>query len=222
MAIRYYDEALTNKIKNAVGTNDSILILSPEESSEELFSDKADLNYDKLSLPMISLIRKRDTDILNTNKKPLTYDGIKLPFYDKNGNKVEGDKALKLNAIPIKIEYQLDIYTKKEYEADEFAREFLFYFINNPNVTIEIPYNGIKTTHKSTVRVESPLINNSDIPQKLFKDQFYRYSLNLYIDDAYYFSVPSMKTILIDITEVEVIDKNGNIIEKTTQKSNIK
>lgn len=216
MAIRYYDEALTNKIKNAIMTNDKILVLSPEESSGELFSDKADMNHDKLSLPMISLVRKREVDLLNTNKKPLTFDGIKLPMYDKDGKQIKGDKTLKLNAIPIKLEYQLDIYTKKEYEADEFAREFLFFFVNNPNVTIEIPYNGIKTTHMSTVRVERPLLNNSDIPQKLFKDQFYRYTLNLYIDDAYYFSVPSMNTILIDVTEIDVVDRNGELIEKIT------
>ena len=217
MACRYYDEALTKKIKDAIMTNDKILVLSPEESSEELFSTKADLNHDNLSLPMISLIRKRDIDILNTNKKPLTYDGIRLQFYDKDGKLVQGDKALKLNAIPLKLEYQLDIYTLKEYEADEFAREFLFFFINNPRLTIQLPYNGVKATHNSTVRVETPLVNNSDIPQKLFKDQFYRYSLNLYVDDAYYFSIPSMNTILIDSVELEVVDnKTNEVVEKGT------
>ena len=222
MAIRYYDSALTNKIKKAIVSENSILVLGPEDSPEELFTDKADMLHDKLSLPMIGLIRKRDIDILNTNKKPLSFDGIRLAFFDKDGNKVEGDKALKLNAIPIRIEYQLDIYTLKEYDADEYAREFLFYFINNPNVTIELPYNGVKATHTSTVRVEPPLVNNSDIPQKLFKDQIYRYSLNLYIDDAYYFSIPSMNTILISGIEVEVQDKNGEIVEKSHMKNNFK
>lgn len=222
MAIRYYDEALTQKIKDAVMTNDSILVLGPEESSEELFSDKADMNHDKLTLPMISLIRKRDVDILNTNKKPLTYEGIRLAFYDKNNKKVEGDKALKLNAIPIRLEYQLDVYTKKQYEADEYMREFLFFFINNPSVKITIPYNGVKATHESTVRVEPPLVDNSDIPQKLFRDQFYRFSMNLYIDDAYYFSVPSMETVLINSIELAVQDKSGEILEKNTYKNEFK
>lgn len=215
MSIRYYDEALTSKIKNALMTNDSIMVLSPEES-EELFSIKADNSHDKpLKLPFISIIRKKDVNILNSNKKPLSFDGVRLKLIDKNGEQVKGDKALKLNAIPIKIEYQLDIYTKRMYEADEFSREFLFYFVNNPNVTIEFQYNGIKTKHTSTVRVEQTLIDNSDIPQKLYKDQFYRFSLNLYIDDAYYFSIPSMNTILIDCCEYEVIDsKLGQIVEK--------
>lgn len=223
MSIQYYDEALTKKIKDAIVSDSKILILGPEESSEELFSTQADLNYDNLSLPMISLIRKRDVDILNTNKKPLTYDGIRLKFYNKSGELVTGDKALKLNAIPIKLEYQLDIYTLKEYEADEYAREFMFFFINNPAVNIELPYHDVKATHTSTVRVESPLINNSDIPQKLFKDQFYRYSLNLYIDDAYYFSIPSMKTILIDTVELDVVDnKTKEIVEKDIYNVNYK
>lgn len=222
MACRYFDEALTQKIKDAVMTNDNILVLGPEESSEELFSDKADMNHDKLTLPMISLIRKRDVDILNTNKKPLTYEGIRLAFYDKNNKKVEGDKALKLNAIPIRLEYQLDVYTKKQYEADEYMREFLFFFINNPSVKITIPYNGVKATHESTVRVEPPLVDNSDIPQKLFRDQFYRFSMNLYIDDAYYFSVPSMETVLINSIELSVQDKSGEILEKNTYKNEFK
>ena len=223
MSIKLYDEALTNKIKKAVMTNDKILILGPEESSEELFKDKADINHDKLTLPMISLIRKRDVDILNTNKKPLSYDGVKLPMIDSIGQQVKQGKTLKLNAIPIKLEYQLDIYTKNEYEADEYAREFLFFFINNPRITVELPYNGAKATHESNIRVESPLINNSDISQKLFKDQFYRYSMNLYIDDAYYFSIPVMSPILIDICEVEVMDnKTKEIVERETYNLNNK
>lgn len=218
MALRYYDEALTNKIKNALMTGDKIRVLSPEESSEELFMIKADETHDKpLQLPFISLVRKRDVNLLNTNKRPLTYDAIRLPLYDKEGKLVKGDKALKLNAIPIKIEYQLDIYTKKMYEADEFAREFAFYLVNNPNVTIDFEYNGLRTQHTSTLHVEDTLIDNSDIPQKLYKDQFYRFTLNLYIDDAYYFSIPAMDTVLIEYVDLDVIDnKTGEVVESST------
>jgi len=204
MAIRYYDEALVEKIKSWV-KDPNMKVLSPNDSTR-LFQLKADLNNDKpLTLPFIAISRDSDIEIINTNKHALTYDGAHL--------EVDEDKSKQLNAIPIKISYQLDIYTKYFAEADEYLRNFIFNLINYPRLSIEIPYNNSKITHNFTIQLDSTVSDNSDIPERLIAGQFTRMSLKFYIDDAYLFSVPFMKNWKIEVGEVEIFnEKEKNIL----------
>ena len=135
MAVRYYDEALLEKIKKWV-KDPNMTITGPDET-RRLFQYLGDINEDKpLKLPIIALRRLTPVRILSTNKKPLTYDG-----WRKNNN---GEKGDQLNAIPIEINYQLDIYTRYMAEADEYIRNFIFQLINHPKLSIEITYNNEK------------------------------------------------------------------------------
>ena len=111
-----------------------------------------------------------------------------------------------LNAIPIKLTYQLDIYTKYFAEADEYARNFIFNFINYPKLSIEIPYNNAKVTHDSTVLVESTVSDSSDIPERLIAGQFSRMTIRLTIDDAWLFSVPFMDNWKVEEGILKVLD----------------
>ena len=204
MAIRYYDEALVEKIKSWV-KDPNMKVLSPNDSTR-LFQLKADLNNDKpLTLPFIAISRDSDIEIINTNKHALTYDGGRLS--------VDENKTQALNAIPIKISYQLDIYTKYFAEADEYLRNFIFNLINYPRLSIEIPYNDSKIVHNFTIQLDSTVSDNSDIPERLIAGQFTRMSLKFYIDDAYLFSVPFMKNWKIEVSEVEIFnEKEKNIL----------
>lgn len=195
MAIRYYDEALANKIKAWV-IDSSVTILKPDEVSR-LFQTVADKKNDKpIALPLIALSREPELEILSTNKKALSYDGAKL-----NANE---QKANQLNAIPIEIHYQLDIYTRLYTEADEYLRNFIFNFINFPRLSIVIPYNGANIKHDSNVRILSTVTDNSDVKMSLAPGQFTRWTIKLMIDDAYLFSIPfqSVKT-MSDTNPVE-------------------
>lgn len=183
MAIRYYDESLTKKVKDWV-KDPNMTILGPDESTR-LFQLKADINNDKpLTLPLISISRDPDIEIISTSQKALTYDGVQL----------EANRELSklLNAIPIKISYQIDIYTRYFIEADEYVRNFVFNIINYPNLDIEIPYNNSKIKHSSTLIMESQISDNSDIKERLIPGQFTRMTLKFIIDDAWLFSVPFM------------------------------
>ena len=181
LAIRYYDQALVNKIKGWV-KDQNLVILSPQESTR-LFQMQSDLNNDKpLTLPLIAISRDPNIEIISTTRKSLTYDGGHL-----DGNE---DISKLLNAVPIKLSYQLDIYTRYFAEADEYARNFLFNLINFPRITIEIPYNNSNILHDSTVLVEQRITDNSDIKERLIPGQFSRLTLGLTIDDAYMFSIP--------------------------------
>lgn len=215
MSFRLYDQSLVNKLKSWI-KDDSLTITGPEET-RRLFAYQADINDDKpLKLPLIALRRARDVDILSINKKPLTFDGATVT--------ATGKKSIQLNSIPIALKYQLDIYTRYEAEAEEYVRNFLFNLINYPELTVEIPYNGLTRNantsgegaglpfvHRSNIQVIPEIANNSDIPERLIPGQFTRYTISFTIDDAYLFSAPVRSNVSIECESgvvVQLQEKN--------------
>ena len=202
MAIRFYDEALVQKIEKWV-KDTNMKILKPDEVSR-LFQMKVDEGQDSpIKLPFIALSRDRDITILNTQKQVKTFDGFVIQSNEKT--------SVTMNAIPIDIGYQLDIYTKGQKEADEYLRNFIFNFINLPNLKITIPYNNMNVEHYSTIHLGNTVYDNSDVAEKLFPDQFTRYTLLLNVDDAYLFSLPIKDNVVMEIVEFDAVDR-------TTQK----
>lgn len=197
MAIRFYDEALANKIKRWV-RNPDMKILKPDETTR-LFQTLADTNNDSpITLPLITISREREVELLNTSKQPKTFDGFTI---DKN-EKV----AIKLNVVPIQISYQIDIYTTNIEEADEYVREFIFKLINEPMLMVDICYNDSHILHRSSLWVESTISDNSDISERLFPTQFTRFTIKVVCDNAYLFSVPVMKNVIIETIGLETME----------------
>lgn len=216
MAIRFYDEAITNKIQNWIN-DPNLHVYRPDETSHMLQRKSDEADDKPISLPFIALSRDRDINILNPNKNPLSYEGMKLRFIDnKTGKEVHLKSAYRLNAIPIGITYQLDIYTKGIAEADEYFRNFVFNLVNFPKVSITIPYLGVNLEHKSSLTLETRAEDNSDIPQRLFPGQFTRYSIRFTIDDAYIFSVINQNNVVMDSLSIDMVTKeaNGEIIDE--------
>lgn len=202
MAISLYDEAVYNKILKVV-KDPNMKILKPEETSE-LFGINADEKKDKpLTLPLIALSRDKNLELLSTKKQPKTFDGFKLQYGEKC--------SIEMSVIPIKINYQLDIYTKRLNEADIYVREFIFYLINNPNVTINVPYNDVNVPHSSTVSLEGDIIDNSDISERLYKTQFTRFTIRFSVDDAYLFSVPIKDNARVEELQVNIVNNDNTL-----------
>ena len=202
MAIRFYDNAITEKIKSWI-KDPNLKVLSPNDSTR-LFQLRADEQLDKpLSLPLIAISRDSDYEILSTAKRALSYDGGHIAATE--------DESKLLNAIPIRITYQLDIYCKYFAEADEYAREFIFKLINHPNVSIELPYNDSKIVHDSSISLQSTVSDNSNIPERLIPGQFTRLSIRFILDDAYLFSIPFMKNWNIEETNKIIVQEEGEI-----------
>ena len=189
MAIRFYDEALADKIGSWIVDSD-VKVLRPDETSR-LFSMKADEALDKpVSLPIIALSRDPRMGIVIPGKRPMSYDGVRLRAYDDTGNEVALPANFKVNAIPMSLRYSLDIYCRRMDEADEYMRNFVFNFVNYPNLNVSFRYNGVDFRHRSTIYLSDEIADNSDIKERLFPDQFTRYTLSLSVDDAYLFSIP--------------------------------
>lgn len=180
MAVYLYDEALVNKIKMWTQNTD-IHVYGPNETSR-LFATIADENNDNpIKLPLISISRPEGFTVTNTNKQPLAFDGLMT--------EASYEKSIMLNAIPISLSYQIDIYTRYQKEADEFVRNLIFNIINFPVVTVKIPYNSADIEHDSQIILDGSITDNSDVPERIVPGQFTRYTLNISLPDAYLWDV---------------------------------
>ena len=180
MALYLYDESLVNKIKGWTQNTD-VRVYGPNETAR-LFSTIADENNDEpVRLPLISISRPEGFTITNVNKQPLSFDGLTM--------EASYDKSIMLNAIPISLSYQIDIYTRYQKEADEFARNFIFNIVNFPVLTVKLPYNNSNIEHDSIIYLEGNVADNSDVPERIVAGQFTRYTLNISVPDAYLWDV---------------------------------
>lgn len=196
MSASLYDKALVNKLQNWI-KDDTLKITSPNET-RRLFEYRADITNDNpIKLPLITLRKDPTMTVLQTNKKPMTFDG-----WRKDNNGVRGSQ---LNGVPIQLNYQIDIYTRYEEEAEEYLRNFIFNIINYPKLEIEIPYNSSNIKHISNIRLMPDIQNNSDIPERLIPGQFTRYTISINIDDAYLWDYRTKDNAKIVDTKVETI-----------------
>jgi hypothetical protein len=194
MAIRYYDDVIAAKLKRWNPIAD-LRVLKPNEV-KRLFALNAEESGDKpLTLPCIALSRNNDLEIEVNYKTPKSYAGLKL--------KQTEAETLLLNAIPVKPQYQLDIYTKTAEEGDEYLRQYLFKLINNPVIKIVIPYNGVEVEQIANIRVLNTISDTSEISERLFSGQFNRWTIQFEIQDAFFYDVPYRKNWKLYISETE-------------------
>ena len=205
MAISYYDEAVTKKIKGWLADSSKLRVLSPDESTRLIQLHAEDSNDQPLTLPLIAISRNKDLEIESTIKQNKSFDGLIL------GKGNTAASTIHLNVIPVKTTYQIDIYTKKRIEADEYIRQYLFKLINNPQIIIDIPYNKANhdyvIRHTANLRVLSTVSDTSDIPTHIFAGQFYKWTIQLELQDGFLFSVPQKQNWRIVGVEVTAADK---------------
>ena len=211
MAIRYYDDILIKKIQRWLPEAANVRVLRPDETNKLFMLTADDLKDQPFSLPLVALSRKPDLELLSTIKSPKSYDGLKI----LSGNLPTGQiptKTAQMNVIPIRPEYQLDIYTKTAEECEEYVRGFLFKLINNPSVVIELPYNNLNIEHIANIRVLSNVADTSSITERLFSGQFTRWTIPFELQDAFLFSIPYKKNWVLKVEEdAEMIIENLNM-----------
>lgn len=198
MSVGLYDKALTEKISKWV-SDPKMTITSPDET-RRLFQYRADIKNDApIELPLIALRRGKSINVINTSKKPTTFDGYTLQANEKN--------IMSMSNVPISLDYQIDIYTRYFPEADEYVRNFVFNIINYPTLDISVPYNDVNYVHTSNIRLVNNIEDNSDIPERLIPGQFTRFTIGITVDDAYLWSVPIRRNLTVE-TEVQVKLRN--------------
>lgn len=190
MSLALYDSALVDKVKNWMSKSD-IQIYSPEDA-KSIFELNADRTDDKpLKLPLICVTRATGYHVTIPTEQPLSYDGLTL--------EATADKSLQLNAIPISIQYQLEIYTRYFKDADELARNMIFNLVNFPKVTVAMKYNEEQFYHDSTITLNPEVVDGSAIPERMIKGQFTKLVLSLDINDAYLWDIRVRDNYTIDV-----------------------
>lgn len=206
MAISYYDDAITQKIKGWLADSSRLRVLSPDESTRLIQLQAEDSNDEPLQLPLISISRNKDIEIESAIKQNKSFDGLVIAQNEK--------ATVHLNVIPVKTTYQLDIYTKKRIEADEYVRQYLFKLINNPQIIIEIPYNNYVVKHTANLRVLNTISDTSDIATHVFPGQFYKWTIQLELQDGFLFSIPQKQKWKIIGVDVAAVDKISDPTEE--------
>lgn len=201
MAISYYDEAVTQKIKGWLADSTKLRVLSPDENARLIQLAAEDSNDQPLKLPLIAISRNKDIEITSAIKQNKSFDGLII------GQDNRTAETIHLNVIPIKTTYQIDIYTKKRIEADEYIRQYLFKLINNPQIIIEIPYNNYIVKHTANLRVLDTVSDTSDISTHIFPGQFYKWTIQLELQDGFLFSIPQKQGWKIVGVEVTAADR---------------
>lgn len=187
MAISYYDDAVTAKIKGWLADNSVLRVLNPDETKRVIELQAEDSVDKPLQLPLLTISRNKELEITNAIKQNKSFDGLIIQQDATNAATVH------MNVIPVKTLYQLDIYTKRQLDADEYVRQFLFKLINNPQIIVEIPYNNYVIKHTANLRVLNSVSDTSDIPTRIFTGQFYRWTIQLELQDGFLFSIPYKK-----------------------------
>lgn len=201
MAVKYYDDIIAARLQKWAPTNEKLRVLKPDEV-KRYFETRADDTKDApLTLPCITLSRNNDIELLLNIKNSRSYDGYKIAQTE--------DATKVVNVIPIKVQYQLDIYTKTAEEGDEYVREYLFKLINFPTVRVDIPYTNEQTkyvSHVANMRVLNTISDTSSIAERLFPGQFTRWTIQIELQDAFLFNIPYRKNWKLYVLDDELLD----------------
>lgn len=207
MSVSFYDKALLDKIKYWTSKTD-LHVYGPSESTR-LFETMGDISNDSpVKLPLVVLSHRGGYTIDNPNKKPLTFDAVKVEHDESTG-------AFKqLNGVPITIPYQIDVYTKYFEDTDMYIRNFVFNIINYPSFQVVIPFSKVDYVHNAKMRLASNVMDNSDIPELLIKGEFFRMSLEIDVDDAYLWDVKSRSPVFLSLDAIDIQKyPNGNEVD---------
>ena len=203
MALSYYDDAIIAKLKKWMPDDNRIRVLGPDETKRFFETRADDTNDAPVQLPLITLSRNKDIEILSTIKQLKSFNGLFI-MAPNDRNLAIPEKSVVLNVIPVKTTYQLDIYAKTRYEAEEYVRNFLFKIINNPQIIVQVPYNNIDDKHTANLRVLETVSDTSDIAQRVFPGQFYKWTIQMELQDGFLFNLPYKPNMIIGGIELSV------------------
>ena len=205
MSVKLYDDAFLNKLK--FWTNNTDIHIYGAEETTRLFEVQANNNNDRpIKLPIIVLRRIGGYSVDIKGKRAFTFDGLTTDSTK--------EKSTHLNAIPISIPYQLDIYTRYLEEADQYMRSLIFNIINHPKLTVTIPYQGKDLLHDSNIRISSDVKDNSNIKERLVSGQFTRFSIGIISDDAYLWDIRTGDNYSLDSSSNILIYNSDDKLEE--------
>lgn len=132
-----YDNAIVDDLKKSFNPenvpNPTVSVIDPENA----IGLAAQVQEDKIKFPIVALTRKNpipiDGSLINFTKFKR---GISTTF-DPKENMIYNERS-----IPLKLSYELSIFTTNTADMDEITREILFKYGSMYFLTITVPYES--------------------------------------------------------------------------------
>lgn len=216
-----YDLAIVNdlrtrfNLKSSDGTpktNNKVYVTAVDN----VFDIIGDLSEDRIDMPIVSL-QRLGWSVADYHPQFMTFSGHIIGQNEEN-------KIIRLQAIPIRVNYQMDIWTKDRITNDAIIRELLFYYTLRPTLLVNIPYS-LDITHNFNIFFDPDIEDNSDIIEHDNRGIFFRQTLGLYTDDAYLWKSSKKDPIIIESADFLLYDgviKDNKLIEETDMKNLVK
>lgn len=171
MSVKSYDDAIITRFRQLF--EDSSIHILPVENAIRF---EAQLAKDKVTFPLISTNRLGYSVIgSNVNQAAKMIGSFK-------GRDGENTNVF-VQVIPIRIEYQLDIYTVDRASLDEITREFIFFFYLKPKLVAHFDY-GLDINHNFNIFMNDDIVDNSDTIEHINEGVKFRNTITFYTDDA--------------------------------------
>lgn len=186
MSVLEYDKALKSKIQNVF---DNVVLAEPDMA----FKRSAELpeNEGKVKLPLLSLYRENYTILLESVNQRAFRRGKKVAYPNEDSD--DYSTVQMMESLPVRIDYQLDLWADRRDTVDNLAAEVLFWLLGNPK--IEIPVPETDRTMEFSFWFED-MQDNSDIMSFEEKGRLYRITIPLYFDEARILRTDEIKTAL--------------------------
>lgn len=187
MSVYAYDEALVQDLRR-IFSDGRIHIVPPEDAFDLIGT----LQKDKILFPMITL--SRPGWLLSDNKpEHMIFEGLpdkiteskeEVPDHRTKGFDSSFD-VIRLQALPIRINYQIDVWTESRLENDNIMRELIWYYTLHPTLNVKIVYEDVERFHHFNVFFDADVEDNSDIESHKDRGRYFRQTISMYTDDAY-------------------------------------
>lgn len=175
MSVGLYDKAIIEHFRSVL--DDERIHILPVEHAIRF---TAQLAKDDVKFPLISTTRLS----YSIRTSDINFHAMKHGGYQNRNS--DGTNTF-AQVIPIRINYQMDIFTVDKRTGDELVRELVFHIMQNPTLEVEVPY-GLSMEHKFNLFLDSDIVDNSDTIEHLDKGVKFRNTLTFYTDDAYLFA----------------------------------
>ena len=173
--------------------------------SDNVVRTIARLNNDEIKLPLISLNR---TGVSMQNFQFYTkYQGAPIRFEHLDEEDENNILIRNLQAIPMKIQYSIDIWTRNREENDNIMRELLFFISTHPQIEITIPY-GVNENHVFNLLLDGNITDNSDILDHKNRGEIFITSISAYVDDAYIWKSNTEEPFTLERIVVDPVKSN--------------
>lgn len=174
MSIYLYEKSLVDSLVEITGDS-NIRVISPETS----LSFMAELSRDKVNYPAVVLSRG-----------PVTIDDYINQVVAQKGQSARIDEnslVVKAQLVPVRVEWNVDVFAVDRFTCDEIIRELIFYFITHPRFQVKVPYS-LNIDQNFDIFVGNEISDNTDLIEFDNKGELYRETFTIYTENAHLFS----------------------------------